>query len=217
MASCNKFQCKNQSNNICKYSGNKCNVDCNVFYAKCFVCVSPDCVFKELYKHKYRNLISYTDRRERQPSCNYEENIKIHSNVAYAYVDGSYNPYTKTYGYGVCLYDGVMHKFWGKGNNLELVGMRNVAGEIEGARAAIEFAQNNGIGKLRIFYDYTGIEAWATRKWRANKTGTIAYQNLCQTTNVQLEFVKVKGHSGVEGNDIADRLAKKAVGLVGDR
>ena len=105
----------------------------------------------------------------------------------------------------------------GHGDDPEMASMRNVAGEILGAMAAVKLAVEKGLPELAIYYDYLGIEMWATGGWKRNKTGTIAYYDYMQQVRDKLRvtFIKVKGHSGVEGNEEADRLAKEAVGITG--
>lgn len=136
---------------------------------------------------------------------------------AYAFVDGSYNHATKVYGYGgFVVVDDKRYIFSGNGSDEEMAAMRNVAGEILGSMAAVEKAIALGLQKLSIYYDYMGIEMWATGQWKRNKKGTIAYYDYMQeaASKIQLTFVKVKGHSGIAGNEEADHLAKKAVGLL---
>ena len=131
-----------------------------------------------------------------------------------AYVDGSYNKYKKIYGYGGIFFDGEQtHTMHGHGNEPDMVSMRNVAGKIEGAMAAIRYAKEHDIKEFIMYYDYSGIEQWATGRWSANKTGTQKYQKYVQECGIKIHFKKIKGHSGNTGNEIADNLAKQAAGI----
>ncbi len=135
----------------------------------------------------------------------------------YAFVDGSYNKATNVYGYGGFLMaNGEKHVLQGSGNEPELVEMNNVAGEIAGAMAAVTKAIELGLEDIAIYYDYMGIEMWATGGWKRNKAGTMAYFDFMQSVkdDIKISFVKVKGHSGIDGNEEADMLAKQAAGIL---
>lgn len=143
--------------------------------------------------------------------------MSLELDMPYAFVDGSYNVKTGVYGYGGFLvHEGGKEILQGNGSEKEMASMRNVAGEVLGSRAAIEKALEIGLTELTIYYDYKGIEMWATGEWKRNKVGTIAYHDFAQSVKdkIKLKFVYVKGHSGVSGNEEADRIAKKAAGVI---
>ena len=135
---------------------------------------------------------------------------------AIAYVDGSYNCNSNIYGYGaVIFYEGKVYEYLDSDNNHKLRKMRNIAGELMGATFIINWCLNRKISELDLYYDYLGIEKWATGEWKANKGGTKSYAFLCYNSRKQLKinFIKVKAHSGEKYNEMADLLAKEAVGL----
>ena len=137
-------------------------------------------------------------------------------NTAVAYVDGSYNISTKIFGCGVVIfYDGKDITFSKSFSDPEMAVMRNVAGEIEGAKLAMQYCLDNNIEEIDIYYDYEGVEKWCTGAWKTNKEGTVAYKQFYNNAvkRLKINFIKVKGHSGDKYNDMADRLAKDAVGI----
>ena len=134
-----------------------------------------------------------------------------------AYVDGSFNAGTGVYGFGaVVLEAGEAHEYNGSFSDPEMASMRNVAGELEGARFVMRYCIETEIKAVKLVYDYTGIEAWATGAWKTNKKGTTEYKKYYDSIKDRLfvQFEKVKGHSGDKYNDMADALAKAAVGIV---
>lgn len=135
---------------------------------------------------------------------------------AVAYVDGSYDVTNGSYSYGmVMFYNGGEEHFSEKFENSDLASMRNVAGEIEGARAAMQYCLDKGIKSLTVFHDYIGIAAWCTGEWKAKQEGTIDYALFYRmaSLSVDIRFEKVKGHSGDKYNELADKLAKGALGI----
>ena len=133
--------------------------------------------------------------------------------AAVAYVDGSYNVKTNIFSFGTVIFANneeihLKEAF----SDAELATMRNVAGEIKGSMAAMQYCIENSIDKLDLFYDYTGIEYWCTGEWKTNKKGTADYKAYYDGIKDKLDvrFVKVKGHSGDTYNDMADKLAKEA-------
>ena len=110
-----------------------------------------------------------------------------------------------------------------KVSNDDLISMHNVAGEIMAVMMALEHCINvlhlTQKDEVTIYYDYAGIENWTRRKgesnyWRCKNETTQAYRDYINTIvrpRFQLVFRHVSGHTGEEGNERVDRLARKAI------
>lgn len=131
-----------------------------------------------------------------------------------AYVDGSFCLKTRTYSYGVVIITNEgKETFSGRDDDKEMAEMRNVSGELNGAMIAMEKALEMKKDTLYLYFDYTGIEHWAKGDWKTNKNGTRLYKEFYDSIKdkLQVVFIKVRAHTGVEYNEEADKLAKEAI------
>ena len=136
-----------------------------------------------------------------------------------AYVDGSFDSSSGRFSCGVVI---VETDAEGRTETTELnaafddeeaARQRNVAGEIMGSKLAIDHCIANGVKAVEIYHDYEGIGAWADRRWKANNTLTQGYRDYVADArkNMDIRFVKVKAHAGNKYNELADKLARKAL------
>lgn len=173
------------------------------------------------------DFISITNEKQENPikpvhydSCKFIKEVIIDLDIPVTkrtqnlvvYVDGS-NKQTDIYGFGVvCIDNGIdITHFYGYGYNNEMRMMRNVSGEMLGAINAVEYAVKHHYKTLKIYYDYYGIEKWVTGEWKAKNEFTQMYRDFMRNQPVDISFEKVEAHTGVEFNELADKLAKKAI------
>ncbi len=79
----------------------------------------------------------------------------------------------------------------------------------------MQYALDRNLAEIEIYHDYEGIARWCLGEWKTNREGTRAYKDFYDRAckKVKISFVKVAGHSNDKYNDMADGLAKEALGL----
>ena len=145
-----------------------------------------------------------------------DEVVETKFDLPTAYIDGSYDAITGCYSFGGVLILGDTHQTFSKKYEADAYSdARNVAGEIKGAGYIINYAIKKGIKELNIIYDYEGIEKWYTGVWKANSPIAQVYVKFRNEVKdkIKLHFIKVKSHSNDKYNDMADKLAKSALGI----
>ena len=144
-----------------------------------------------------------------------EKKIEADKDTVIAYVDGSFNLPEKIYGAGVVLIKDGNEECFKKSYSDSFYTHRNVAGEVKASELAINLAIEKGYKKIIIYHDYQGIKSWADGDWKTNNELTKSYKAFIdrKREEIQIGFVKVKGHSNDKYNDLADRLAKDACGI----
>lgn len=137
---------------------------------------------------------------------------------AEAWVDGTFSSRSGNtrYGAGVVLkLEGIVAPLeqCSAGEDKRLLRLKSSGGEIAAAMLALETCLKLGVTDLLIYYDYAGIEFWATGIWPPSNSAARLYVKLLNQAKVQMSisFVKVAAHSGEKFNERADWLAKRSV------
>lgn len=148
----------------------------------------------------------------------YIDKIKeyIENGYAVAFCDGSFDIKCGRYAYGVICIDRDFNEneLYGYAANPKYISSRNIIGEILGVFNSLDWAITNGYEKIKIFYDYEGLEKWAHGEWKADSEVAQMYISVLENKYkdiISIEFEKVKGHSNNKYNDKADQLAKMAL------
>lgn len=130
-----------------------------------------------------------------------------------AYIDGSFNKENNIFSYAGIIFLGKEKHEFAKVSSSEYTKYNNIAGELFAAMEVINFAINQKIDSINIFYDYAGIEKWALGEWEGKNDLTKKYILFIQSVKDKLKitFTKVKAHSGNLNNEYVDTLAKTAI------
>ncbi|MDR0800802.1 MAG: reverse transcriptase-like protein [Endomicrobium sp.] len=138
---------------------------------------------------------------------NRSETYPAESGIYEAFVDGSYISGITGYGAVIYLGDELKAEISGTISDTQF---RQFGGELRSVIETIKWCRDNGIKKIRINYDYQGIEKFATGKWKAGNNISKEYADFILKTKMEIEWRHIKSHTGNTKNDKADFLAKKA-------
>lgn len=128
------------------------------------------------------------------------------------YVDGSFINGATGYGAVILKNGNVVDEVWGRVDASDVNGTRQVAGELFAVREALGWCREHSVDDVDIYYDYLGIEKWATGQWKTNQSLTKDYAQFVRSCPVRIHWHKVDSHTGDRWNDRADALAKKGAG-----
>lgn len=125
------------------------------------------------------------------------------------YADGSY--LGGITGYGAVILKGgkVIAELSGSVPASEVGGTHQVAGELAAVKQSLKWCQEHSIDEVSIYYDYLGIEKWATGRYKANQPLTREYAQFVRDCGIRIHWHKVAAHTGNRWNERADVLAKK--------
>jgi ribonuclease HI len=138
---------------------------------------------------------------------NNSEHYSSDSGIYEAFVDGSFIDGKVGWGSVIYLGDALKAKLSG---SLAYTEFRQFGGELKSVVEVIRWCKKNKVSKIRINYDYEGIEKFATDVWKPKNELSKKYADYVKKSALQIEWRHIKSHTGNAKNDEADKLAKKA-------
>ena len=133
------------------------------------------------------------------------ETFKEDSGIYEAFVDGSFIEGKTGYGAVIFLGDKNIKEFSG---SIEDTSTRQFGGELFSVMQVLNWCKENNIKKIRINYDYLGIEYFVNGKWQPKNDLAKEYKQTVLTSGITILWRKIDSHTGNNKNDIADKLAK---------
>lgn len=125
-----------------------------------------------------------------------------------AFVDGAYEKDRRAVGYGAVILkqgdeiarlSGPVHKYKES---------HQIGGELAATMRVLAWCQQQNVGAIDLFYDYQGIEKWATGAYKAKQPMAQEYVDYVRKAGVKVYWHKVRSHTGNYWNEVADKLAK---------
>lgn len=165
-----------------------------------------NCEYKS-FKNK-EEALKYLDENSEEIT---EEQALSSDEVVY-YVDGSYIDNKIGWSY-VAVKDKKI-KAYNSGNIKKTKDTsRNISGELFATLGAVVNAIMMDKKEMYIVHDYQGISSFVTGAWTPKtveaKKYTETMKGLIKEYDLNIHFVKVKGHGNSEFNNLADKLAKE--------
>ena len=170
----------------------------------------------KIYKHncEYKSFKSKEEAQKYLDENSEEvtEEQALNSDKVVYYVDGSYIENKIRWSYVAVVNREV--KTHNSGNIKETKDTsRNISGELFATLGAVVNAIMMNKKEMYIVHDYQGISSFVTGAWSPKtveaKKYTTTMKELIKEYDLNIHFVKVKGHSDNEFNDLADKLAKE--------
>lgn len=104
----------------------------------------------------------------------------------------------------------ILHQVSGPTIPHDAVSHRNVAAEIQAVLQGLQHCLEFNYTPVTVCYDYEGLEAWATGRWKAKTPFTAAYQHRIRSLPFPITWKKIPAHTGVPMNELVDALANNA-------